>query len=363
MKKRICGALCALTLAAALACPAYAATYSVTLTAEEASADVPCILPIPALTPAAPGTEPDRIVLSAPVENAAVEITVSGEAKNADVLHLNADGTYATAEDTVVGASSLYTMIPGTSATLIVLEKPAFTDLSRTAWYYGGVAYVCHNGLMSGVSSTKFSPNTAATRAQLVTILWRLEGEPAAAGAVSFQDVKDGQYYTQAVLWAAENNVVTGSNQGNFSPNGTMTREQLAVMLYRYAQYRGLDTSVRADLSGYNDAAKVGSWAADAMAWAVEEGLITGSNQNNLDPTGSATRAQLATILMRFLEAGNLLDPPAAEETPDAESDPLEEAESGEETPADPEAGSGAQEDGAAADAAQDGAEEADPEA
>lgn len=319
MKQRFLSILCALCLAASLTCPAFAATYSVTLTAEEASADVPTLLNIPAQTPAAVGAAPNEIVISAPVANAAVEIPVTGDAKNADVLLVNSDGTYSTAEDTVIASGSVCTMIPGTSATLIVLQKPPFTDLSRTAWYYGGVAYAYHNGLMSGISSTRFSPNSAATRAQLVTILWRIEGQPAPAGTASFQDVKDGQYYTDAVLWAAENDLVSGSNLGNFSPNGTMTREQLAVMLYRYAQYRGMDTSAAANLSTFSDAGRVSAWAQDAMAWAVGEGLITGSNQNRLNPTGSASRAQLATILMRFLEAGGILDQP--EETPGTETE------------------------------------------
>ncbi len=299
MKQRILSALAALTLAVSLVGTAFAETYSVTLTAEEAQGDVPAALSIPAQTPAAVGAEPNRIVITAPVKGAAVEIAVTGDAKEADVLFLKDDGTYDAADDTVRVSGSVCTMLPGTSATVILLKKPPFTDLSRTAWYYGGVAYAYHNELMSGTSAKKFSPNTSANRAMLVTILWRMAGKPAHGSGLSFSDVAAGQYYTDAVLWAAENNIVTGS-KGKFRPNGTMTRQELAVMLYRFAQYTGRDVSGRASLSGYGDGAKVASWAKDAMAWAVDAGLITGSDKKNLTPAGSATRAQLATILMRY---------------------------------------------------------------
>ena len=128
----------------------------------------------------------------------------------------------------------------------------------------------------------------------------RTAGKPAADGGVSFADVPGGKYYSAAVSWAAGEGIVTGSGSGNFNPTGKLTREQLAVVLYRYAQYEGRDVSRRADLGAYKDGAKVSSWAKDAMSWAVAEGLITGSNQKNLTPGGSTNRAQLATILMRY---------------------------------------------------------------
>lgn len=128
----------------------------------------------------------------------------------------------------------------------------------------------------------------------------RTAGKPAADGGVSFADVPGGKYYSAAVSWAAGEGIVTGSGSGNFNPTGKLTREQLAVVLYRYAQYEGRDVSRRADLGAYKDGAKVSSWAKDAMSWAVAEGLITGSNQKNLTPGGSTNRAQLAAILMRY---------------------------------------------------------------
>ncbi len=223
MKKRLFSALCAVSLVLSLSGTALASTYSVTLTAEEAAGEIPVLLTIPAITPAAPGQEADRIVLSAPTAGAAVEIPINGKASDADLLLVDEQGLYEAAEDTVRGESG-----------------------------------------------------------------------------VSFADVPGGKYYSAAVSWAAGEGIVTGSGSGNFNPTGKLTREQLAVVLYRYAQYEGRDVSRRADLGAYKDGAKVSSWAKDAMSWAVAEGLITGSNQKNLTPGGSTNRAQLAAILMRY---------------------------------------------------------------
>lgn len=316
MKKRLFSALCAFSVALSLTGTALASTYSVTLTTEEAAGEIPVLLTIPAVTPAAPGQEADRIVINAPIAGAAVEIPINGKASDTDLLLVDEQGLYEAAEDAVRGESTVSTMLPGTQATLLILKKPPFTDVSRTAWYYGGVVYAYQNQLMSGVSSTKFSPNSAADRAMLVTILHRTAGKPAADGGASFADVPKGKYYSDAVAWAAGAGIVTGSGSGNFNPTGKLTREQLAVILYRYAQYEGRDVSRRADLGAYKDGAKVSSWAKDAMSWAVAEGLITGSNQKNLGPGGSANRAQLATILMRLLESGDILNQP--EEAPSA---------------------------------------------
>lgn len=298
MKKRCFSALCALCLSASLIGTAAAETYSVTLTAEEAGGEVPSVLHIPAQTPAAPGTEPNRIVITSPLENAAVEISVSGDAKNADILLVSESGTYTAAEDIVKGGNTVATMIPGTSATLVILKKMPFTDVSRSAWYYGGTAYVYHNGLMSGTAAAKFSPDAAVSRSMIAAILWRQAGQPAAAGTTGFSDVPAGQFYTTAACWAAEQGIMTGSGK-QFVPNGKVTREQLAVMLCRYAAWSGKNTSARADLSRFSDSAKVSAGARAAVAWAVSEGLLSGNAKGQLDPTGSVSRAQLAAILMR----------------------------------------------------------------
>ena len=153
---------------------------------------------------------------------------------------------------------------------------------------------------MNGVGDGKFDPEGAMTRAMLVTVLWRYEGAPM-EGSNIFSDVPNGQWYTDAVAWAAANGIVGGVGNGRFDPEGNITREQMATILHRYADKKGLDTSKRDDLSGFPDGGNVQSWAKDAMQWVVAEGIINGS-EGKLLPQGNATRAQVATILMRFIE-------------------------------------------------------------
>ena len=175
-----------------------------------------------------------------------------------------------------------------------------FTDVKATDWYHEAVDFAVENGLFGGMSENTFEPNTAMTRAMLVTVLWRYEGQPK-EGTNSFTDVPDGQWYTDAVAWAAHNSIVGGVGDNKFDPNGNITREQMATILYRYASGKDIDTSARADLSGFPDAGNVSSYAKDPICWAVAEGLINGSD-GKLLPQGNATRAQVATILMRFIE-------------------------------------------------------------
>lgn len=176
-----------------------------------------------------------------------------------------------------------------------------FTDVSSSAWYADAVRYVYKNGMMNGTSDTEFSPNATTNRAMLVTILHRLENTPSAA-ASSFTDVVSGSYYADAVNWAAANGIVNGITATNFAPNTAITREQMATILYRYAQYKGYDVSASNNLSAYTDAANISSYATTAMQWVNAEGLITGNTTTTLNPTGNATRAEVATILMRFCE-------------------------------------------------------------
>ena len=178
---------------------------------------------------------------------------------------------------------------------------PQFTDVSEGAWYYDAVRYVCEKGMMNGVAEGTFAPNSTTDRAMLVTILYRLENEPAASGS-SFADVPSGQWYTDAVAWAAANGIVNGVTDTTFAPNCPITREQMAAILYRYAAWKGCDVSGQVDLSGYTDADSVSTYAKEALAWANAEGLITGVTDTTLRPAGSAVRAQAATILMRLCE-------------------------------------------------------------
>lgn len=177
-----------------------------------------------------------------------------------------------------------------------------FSDISADAWYAEYINYVAENGLMNGYEDGRFGPNDQTTRAQIVTVLYRLEGEPAVSSSANFSDVSaGGQYYSSAVAWAARNNIVNGYEDGRFGPNDNVTREQIAAILYRYAAYKGYDTSLAGNIASFSDAAKVSSWATDAIAWAVGEGLMNGDN-GALKPQGNATRAEIATLLTRFCE-------------------------------------------------------------
>ena len=176
-----------------------------------------------------------------------------------------------------------------------------FTDVSTSDWFYSAVKFVYENGLMDGVGNNLFAPNATLNRAMAVTILYRLEGAPAVTTDAGFNDVAAGTWYTDAVNWAAANNIVNGVEGNNFDPTGSLTREQMATVLYRYAQYKGADVSASGDISGFADSANVSSWAADAVKWAVGSGLVNGVEGNALAPQGTSTRAQAATVLMRFV--------------------------------------------------------------
>ena len=177
-----------------------------------------------------------------------------------------------------------------------------FTDVKSGDWFYEAVQYVYDKGMMTGVSADRFAPASTTTRGMIVTILYRLENEPAVSGGSAFTDVENGAWYADAVAWAAANDIVNGTSATTFAPNSPITREQMAAILYRYAAYKGYDVSQKADLSGYTDAASISGYAKDALAWANAQKLITGVTDTTLNPQGSATRAQVATILMRLCE-------------------------------------------------------------
>lgn len=180
-----------------------------------------------------------------------------------------------------------------------------FTDVVAGTWYYGAAAYAYNNGLFAGMTPTTFAPNATMTRAMLVSVLWRLAGAPAPKAPNTFVDVPDGAWYTDAVTWAAENGVVSGIGGSRFDPSGFVTREQTAEILYNYAHSKGYDVSARADLTAFPDAGSVSGWAEEALAWANAAGLINGTvrdGQTILDPQGSASRAQVAMILMNYVE-------------------------------------------------------------
>lgn len=180
-----------------------------------------------------------------------------------------------------------------------------FTDVVAGTWYYGAAAYAYNNGLFAGMTPTTFAPNATMTRAMLVSVLWRLAGAPAPKAPNTFVDVPDGAWYTDAVTWAAENGVVSGIGGSRFDPSGFVTREQTAEILYNYAHSKGYDVSARADLTAFPDAGSVSGWAEEALSWANAAGLINGTVRDGrtiLDPQGSASRAQVAMILMNYVE-------------------------------------------------------------
>lgn len=179
-------------------------------------------------------------------------------------------------------------------------EPLPFTDVADSDWFYGAVRYAYERGLVNGTSATEFSPNGTITRGMIVTILYRLEGEPEAA-ASGFTDVEPDRWYSAAIGWAAANGIVNGYADGTFCPNDPVTREQMAAILYRYAGAGAPEQSTGADLSVFPDYTTISGYAQDAMNWAVDLGLIQGMG-GLLSPRGSATRAQAATILMRFCE-------------------------------------------------------------
>ena len=194
------------------------------------------------------------------------------------------------------------------AAFIAIEEEPApqpsgepFIDVSSSDWFYDAVEYVYETGMMNGASSSLFEPNGITTRAMIVTILHRLEGEPSVS-ASRFTDVAPNMYYADAVGWAQKNGIVNGTSTTAFSPNDPITREQMAAILYRYAQFKGYDISAVANLSVYRDVSQISSYALPAMQWANAEGLITGDTSVTINPLGGATRAEAATILMRFCE-------------------------------------------------------------
>ena len=191
------------------------------------------------------------------------------------------------------------------SVTIHVLDKSyedlkgKFQDISGH-WAEETILEAVYRGLFNGVSSDLFDPDSAITRAMFVTVLYRMEGQPAVDQKAGFTDVAEGSYYAAAVDWAAKNGIVNGVSETSFDPDAAITREQMAAILYRYAAYWELDVSAEADLSAYEDASSVSAYAQAAMQWAVANGVINGTSATTLEPAGTATRAQAATVLVRF---------------------------------------------------------------
>lgn len=228
-----------------------------------------------------------------PGRNATVQhITVTDEDGQRLKLTENRDGTYSFTMPN--GAANVYARFSGSGL--------PFADVPSGSWYYDDIAYVYDAGLMTGLTATAFGPNLSTTRGMIVTILWRMENEPAAKHGCPFADVRRGSYYEQAIAWASENGIVTGFDASTFAPDRAITREQLAAILFRFAAYRGMDAvTLRENLSSFQDQAAISAYAVSALNWAVGEGLMQGTG-DKLEPTGNATRAQVAAMLRRFMQ-------------------------------------------------------------
>lgn len=200
--------------------------------------------------------------------------------------------------------------MPGSAVTVdaafqaVKEESPvdAFLDINSGAWYYDAVKYAVENGLMSGTGTYTFQPNTTLSRGMIAQMLYALEGKPSVSATNSFTDVSANDWYAKAASWTQSKGIITGYDDGRFGPNDPLTREQLALILYHYAQIKGYDTSAKADLSKYVDGSSTSAWAQTAMTWAVGEGLLSGRGLNMLYPSGTATRAEVAQIMMNFCE-------------------------------------------------------------
>ena len=236
----------------------------------------------------------DKVTITVtPGRNGSVQrITVTDEDGQRLKLTENRDGTYS------------FTMPSGTANVYVRFSGSGlpFADVPSGSWYYDDIAYVYDTGLMTGLTATTFGPNLSTTRGMIVTILWRMENEPAAKHGCPFADVRRGSYYEQAIAWASENGIVTGFDASTFAPDRAITREQLAAILFRFAAYRGMDAvTLRENLSSFQDQAAISVYAVSALNWAVGEGLMQGTG-DKLEPTGSATRAQVAAMLRRFMQ-------------------------------------------------------------
>lgn len=236
----------------------------------------------------------DKVTITVtPGRNATVQhITVTDEDGERLKLTENRDGTYSFTMPN--GAANVYVRFSGSGL--------PFADVPSGSWYYDDIAYVYDAGLMNGLTATTFGPNLSTTRGMIVTILWRMENEPAAKHGCPFADVRRGSYYEQAIAWASENGIVTGFDASTFAPDRAITREQLAAILFRFAAYRGMDAvTLRENLSSFQDQAAISAYAVSALNWAVGEGLMRGTG-DKLEPTGNATRAQVAAMLRRFMQ-------------------------------------------------------------
>jgi len=251
-------------------------------------------------------TIPDATEAQVALPDEAATVTVPGGST------INVDGniTVGDGEATVTTPNGFsFTLaensviVPDAGAALgfYVSRSMNFIDVASSAWYYDAVNYVHAFGLMGGTGGNRFSPDIEMNRAMLVTVLWRMNGMPDVDGTLDYADVLAGSWYETAVVWATQNGIVTGYSSTSFGPDDSITREQLAAILYRYCEFMSFDMSYEADMSSFADASDISDWASTAMAWACGKGIITGRSASEVAPLSTASRAEVATVLQRFL--------------------------------------------------------------
>ena len=239
------------------------------------------------------GTVMDGLVEAFALQRDGMDLTIFANSVN-NRAHQQDDYRYVT--------NTIYAKMLSDEPITDLSGYQGYTDVADDHWAASGIEYVTVNGLMGGTGDGVFSPAMALSRGMLVTILYRQEGAPEVEPS-TFPDVAEGQWYSEGVAWAAANQVVTGYDTGLYGPNDSLTREQIATILYRYAKFAGMDTSATADLSSFPDGGETSGWAAEGLSWAVGEGIINGKDGGKLDPTGEASRAEAAVMLQRFLES------------------------------------------------------------
>jgi len=230
-------------------------------------------------------------------------VKVAVPAKDGQVAVLVKENGTEVIQKSVVENGTAYVLLDGSAKIEITDNSKSFKDVPSDAWFKEAVDFVSSHELFIGVSETEFAPNLPMTRAMMVTVLYRLEGSPESEGLTAFDDVDSGAWYGKAVEWANRSGVVKGYDDKTFGTDDKITREQMAVMFYRYAQYAGMNTTATKDLtSSFPDGKEVSEWAQEAMSWCAAVGLFKGDDTGALRPQNNATRAEVATLFMRMVE-------------------------------------------------------------
>ncbi len=229
-------------------------------------------------------------------------VKASFELKDGEVaVIVSQDGAETVVPKSLVENGRTYVLLDGSAAVKIITNSKSFEDVDAGAWFGDAVAFSSSHELLNGTGETTFEPESDMTRAMLTTVLWRLESEAASEGAVAFPDVNDSTGYAEGISWAADAGIITGTDKGVFEPEREVTRQEMAMMLYRYAVSVGMNTAKTGELTAFTDAADVADWASDAMKWAVSSGIFSGDGSGHLNPTASASRAQVALAIRKLV--------------------------------------------------------------